>query len=204
MVAVHFESPSRVTGAFDLDFDKREFSTVDLEHGWRTFPMGDVSTAVYHAYRAEHGVSIEHRRSRFEKRLEGRELASAGHLCADQITFAEEISEIGGRLNFYLETDFDVDAMFGTRVCTDENDDCLNVYADYDMASGQVCGELEVDLHRADGREESVPYHLNAAERAVLLRKMDAYCLEQTGMALKDYSAQLMAEDMEPPIGPSM
>ncbi len=49
-----------------------------------------------------------------------------------------------------------------------------------------------------------MPYHLNAAKRAVLLRKMDAYCLEQTGMALKDYSAQLMAEEMEPPIGPSM
>ncbi len=112
MVAVHFESPTRVTGAFDLDFDKREFSTVDLEDGWRTFPMGDVSTAVYHAYRAEHGVSMEHRRSRFAQKLAGKELASAGHLCADQITFAEEISEIDGRLNFYLETDFDVDAMF--------------------------------------------------------------------------------------------
>ena len=66
------------------------------------------------------------------------------------------------------------------------------------MAAGQVCDELEVDLHRAEGREEAVPYTLNAAEKAVLLRKMDEYCQRQTGMALKDYSAQLMAEDLEP------
>ena len=132
------------------------------------------------------------------ERLADSEMKSAGHLSARQVSFAEEISEIGGRLNFYMETNFDVDAMFGTHVCTAENDDCLNVYAEYDMASGRVCDELEVDLHWADGREESVPYTLNAAEKAVLLQKMDQYCLEQTGMTLKDYSAQLMAEEEQP------
>ena len=72
------------------------------------------------------------------------------------------------------------------------------------MASGQVCDELEVDLHRADGCEESVEYRLNAVEKAVLLRKMDAYCQEQTGQTLKDYSAQWMAEEMAPPTQPTM
>ena len=38
---------------------------------------------------------------------------------------------------------------------------------------------------------------LNAVEKAMLLGKMEAYCLEQTGMTLKDYSAQLMAESAE-------
>ena len=52
---------------------------------------------------------------------------------------AEDISEVVGLLNFYLETSFDVDAVFGTQVCTTKNGDCLNVYANYDMASGQVC-----------------------------------------------------------------
>ena len=52
---------------------------------------------------------------------------------------AEEISEVDGLLNFYLETSFDVDAVFGTQVCTAENGDWLNVYANYDMNSGQVC-----------------------------------------------------------------
>ena len=103
-----------------------------------------------------------------------------------------------------METGFDVDAVFGTHVCTGENDDTLNVYANYDMAAGQVCDELEVDLHWADGREESVEYRLNAVEKATLLRKMDAYCQEQTGQTLADYSAQRMAEDMTPPVQPTM
>ncbi len=111
----------------------------------------------------------------------------------------------GHRLNFYLETYFDVDAVFGTHVCTAENDDTLNVYADYDMATGQVCDELEVDLHRADGREESVEYRLNAVEKATLLWKMEEYCQQQTGQSLKDYSAGLMAEEeIVPPAGPTL
>ena len=107
-------------------------------------------------------------------------------------------------MNFYMETNFDVDAMFGTYVCTEENNDWLNVYANYDMETGQVCDELEVDLHRADGREESLEYRLNAAEKAILFRKMDTYCQQQTGQTLTEYSAQLMAEDMAPPTQPMM
>ena len=195
LIVAHMENPKKVTGAFALDFDKKEFSTVDAADGWRSYFMQDVSAAAYRAFRAE-GLSDRQRMARFTERLADCEIGSAGHLSARQVSFAEEISEIDSRLNFYMETSFDVDAVFGTHVCTDENDDCLNVYADYDMAAGQVCDELEVDLHRADGREESVPYTLNAAEKAVLLRKMDEYCQRQTGMTLRDYSAQLMAEDL--------
>ena len=197
LAGVHMENPKKVTGAFALDFDKKEFSSVDAEDGWRTYPMRDVSTAVYHACRAE-GLSSRQRLARFTERLADSEMESAGHLSARQVSFAEEISEIDSRLNFYMETNFDVDAMFGTHVCTEENNDCLNVYAEYDMEAGRVCDELEVDLHWADGREESIPYTLNAAEKAILLRKMDQYCQEQTGMTLKDYSAQLLAEDEQP------
>ena len=103
-----------------------------------------------------------------------------------------------------MEANFDVDTVFGTHVCTGENDDTLNVYANYDMAAGQVCDELEVDLHWADGHEEAVEYRLNAVEKAALLRKMDAYCQEQTGLTLAEYSAQRMAEDMSPPSQPTM
>ena len=152
--------------------------------GWKTWPMQDVSTAVYHAYRKSY-LRPEQYMSRFLEKLEGKELTSAGHLSVRDISFAEEISEIDSLLDFYMETNFDVDAVFGTHVCTGENDDTLNVYANYDMASGQVCDELEVDLHRADGREEPVEYRLNAVEKATLLRKMDAYCQGQTGQTLK-------------------
>ena len=165
--------------------------------------MQDVSNAIYHAYRKS-CLRPEKYTARFLEKLESKELTSPGHLSARDISFAEEITEIDSLLNFYMETYFDVDKVFGTYVCTCENDDTLNVYANYDCASGQVCDELEVDLHRADGREESVEYRLNAVEKATLLRKMDVYCLEQTGMSLKDYIAQLMAEEIMPPSAPSM
>ena len=197
LAGVHMEHPEKVAGAFELDFDKQEFSTAHPTHGWQTYSMRDVSTAAYHAFRPD-SMDWPKRARRFTEKLAGSEIASAGHLSARQVTFADEISEIEGRLNFYIDTGFDVDAVFGTHVCTGENDDCLNVYAEYDMAAGRVCGELEVDLHRADGREEAVPSTLNAVEKAMLLRKMEAYCLEQTGMTLKDYSAQRLTENQEP------
>ena len=203
MLALRMAKPSKVAAVFDLDFDRQELSTIDTGHGWRTYSIRDIFIAVNQTYRSKEkkpGRSLD----RFMSSLEGRQRPSAGHISTSEISFAEEISEIDGLLNFYMETNFDVDAVFGTHVCTGKNDDTLNVYANYDMASGQVCDELEVDLHRADGCEESVEYRLNAVEKAVLLRKMDAYCQEQTGQTLKDYSAQWMAEEMAPPTQPTM
>ena len=203
LLTLRMEAPNKVTGVFDLDFDRQELSAVDAAEGWKTWSMQDVSTAIYHAYR-KNRLRPELYMARFLEKLEGKELTSAGHLSARDISFSEEITEVDGLLDFYMETNFDVDAAFGTNVCTGENDDTLNVYANYDMAAGQICDGLEVDLHWADGREESVEYRLNAVEKATLLRKMDAYCLEQTGQTLADYSAQLMAEDMTPPTQPAM
>ena len=203
LVLLRMENTGKVTGAFELDFDKREFSAVHIMDGWRTWAMGDVSSAAYHAFRKS-GLRADTRYEILLDKLDGREIASAGHLSAREISFADEISEINGLLNFYMTTGFDVDALFGTFVCTSENDDSLNVYSNYDCATGQVCDELEVDLHRADGRDESLSYTLNAAEKEILLRKMDAYCQEQTGQTLAGYSARLMAEDLAPPTAPSM
>ena len=202
-VLVRMENTGKVTGAFELDFDKREFSAVNVMDGWQTFAMGDVSKAVYQADRKAH-LDSDQRWARFLDALDGRQITSAGHLSAREVRMAEEISEVDGLLNFYLETSFDVDAVFGTQVCTAENDDGLNVYANYDMASGQVCDELEIALHRGDGSETALSYHLNAAEKEVLLRKMEDYCQEQTGMGLVEYSTQVMAEAPEPPTGPAM
>lgn len=53
LLALRMEAPGKVTGVFDLDFDKRELSTVDAD-GWKTWSMQDVSTAIYHAYRMSH------------------------------------------------------------------------------------------------------------------------------------------------------
>ena len=205
LAAVRMENTGEMAGTFELNFDKREFSAVNIMDGWKTFAMGDVCAAADRAFREE-DVGREEQWNRLLDDLEKKEITSAGHLTMGNVSFAEEISEINGLLNFYIEVGFDVDAVFGTYVCTEENDDCLNVYANYDIAAGQVCDELEVDLHRADGREEAVPYTLNAAEKEVLRLKMDEYCQRQTGQTLEAYSAQLLAEaqEVEAPSGPVM
>lgn len=204
MLALRIENPKKVTGVFDLDFDKREVSFVDAAECWKTYTMKDAASAAYHAYRKSYLTPEQYER-RFTERLADRQITSAGHLSARDILLADEICEMDGyRLNFYLEASFNVDAVFGTHVCTDENDDMLNIYADYDMAAGQVCDELAVTLHRTDGQEEYLEYRLNAAEKAILLRKMDAYCQQQTGQTLAQYSAQLLAEEMAPPTQPAM
>lgn len=106
------------------------------------------------------------------------------------LTFDDEISEVDGLLNFYIPVTFDVDAVFGTDVLTTANDDWLNVYANYDMTTGTVVDHLDLSLNRADGTIEYTTYPLEAAQRAILLEKMDAYCLKQTSKSLETYSRE--------------
>ena len=54
-------------------------------------------------------------------------------------------------------------------VCTDENDDWLNIYANYDIAEDRPCDTLELTLCKGDGSEESWSYQLNAAEQDLSL-----------------------------------
>ena len=201
MLTSRMEGERQITDVYDVDLDSRELSAVRPSLGWVSYRLKDASTAVWHADRCG-SYDWNVRQARFMEKLAGREIASAGHLSAENFSFADEITADDGRLNFYLENSFDVDRVFGTR--TAKRDDWLNVYANYDMASGQVCDMLEVDLHRADGREVSMEYRLNAVEKAALLRKMEDYCQQRTGQSLADYSAQRLTEDMAPPAGPVM
>ena len=46
--------------------------------------------------------------------------------------------------NLYVQADFDVNAAFGTFVCTDQNDDWLNIYVNDDMEQDCLCDTLEM------------------------------------------------------------
>lgn len=203
LTGIRMDNTGKVTGIFDLDFDKREFSAVNIMKGWITYAMGDVSTAVYHATRSRF-LSTEQQWEKLLNHLDSKELTSAGHLSARNVSFSDEIVGDDGKLNFYMDCAFDVDAVFGTHVCTDENDDSINIYADYDMERQQVCDALDIVLWKADGQCVDMTYTLNAAEKEVLRRAMDEHCLKQTGMALTDYAAQRMAEDTSPKMEPTM
>lgn len=196
LTSVRMENTGKVRGVFDVNFDKREFSAVHIMDGWQTWAMRDVSVAAYHATQSQFASSDDQWRKLLDH-LSGKEITSAGHLSARNFSFGDEIIESDGKLNFYVQTEFDVDTAFGTFVCTDKNDDWLNIYANYDIAQGKPCDTLELCLCKGDGTEESGNYQLNAAELEVLARKMDAFCQEQTGMSLRDYTQQLHEEQAQ-------
>ena len=202
LTALRMENTGKVRGVFDVNFDKREFSAVHVMDGWQTWAMRDVSVAAYHATRSQFASSDDQWRKLLDH-LSGKEITSAGHLSARNFSFGDEIIESDGKLNFYVQTEFDVDAVFGTFVCTDKNDDWLNIYANYDIAEDRPCDTLELTLCKGDGSEENWSYPLNAAEREVLARKMEAFCQQQTGMSLRDYAQQLR-EEPEQQQGPVM
>ena len=194
LTAVRMENTGKLRGVFAVNFDKREFSAVHIMDGWRTWAMRDVSPSVYHATRSRF-ASGDEQLSKLLELLDGKEITSAGHLSARNFSFSDEIMmEEDGKLNFYVEASFDVDAAFGAFVLTDKNDDWLNINANYDIAEDRPCDSLELCLCKGDGAEESWSYPLNAAEQDVLLRKMDAFCMEQTGMSLREYAQQLHEE----------
>lgn len=198
LTALRMENTGKVCGVFDLNFDKREFSAVHIMDGWQTWAMRDVSVAVYHATRSQFASSDDQWRKLLDH-LSGKEITSAGHLSARNFSFGDEIIESDGKLNFYVQTEFDVDTAFGTFVCTDKNDDWLNIYANYDIAEDRPCDTLELTLCKGDGSEESWSYPLNAAEQEVLMRKMEEFCQLQTGMSLRDYAQQFREEQMQAP-----
>ena len=198
LTALRMENTGKVRGVFDVNFDKREFSAVHIMDGWRTWAMRDVSVAVYHATRSQFASSDDQWRKLLDH-LSGKEITSAGHLSARNFSFGDEIIESDGKLNFYVQTEFDVDTAFGTFVCTDKNDDWLNIYANYDIAEDRPCDTLELTLCKGDGSEESWSYPLNAAEQEVLMRKMEEFCQLQTGMSLRDYAQQFREEQMQAP-----
>ena len=105
-------------------------------------------------------------------------ISGSRRLTEKDISFSDEIifNDEDGSLNFYMDACFDVDAVFGTHVCTDENDDFLNIYANYDIRSDKVCKDLVVILDRADGTNEPMAYELTDAECDMLRRKMEEYC----------------------------
>ena len=198
LTALRMENTGKVRGVFDVNFDKREFSAVHIIDGWQTWAMRDVSVAVYHATRSQFASGDDKWRKLLDH-LNGKEITSAGHLSARNFSFGEEIIESDGKLNFYLQADFDVDAAFGTFVCTDQNDDWLNIYANYDIEKDRLCDTLELNLCKGDGTEENWSYHLNAAEQEMLARKMEDYCQQQTGMSLHEYAQQLRESGSQTP-----
>ncbi|MEI3349301.1 MAG: hypothetical protein V8R55_13280 [Dysosmobacter sp.] len=81
--------------------------------------------------------------------------------------------------------------------CTTENDDWLNIYANYDLEARRVCDTLEMYLQRGNGDEEALMYRLSAEEQVLLLQKMDAYCQTRLGQTLEECCAGYLSEQSQ-------
>ena len=200
-VQERIQDTGRVVGAFDIDLDNGTVATLDGQGNWGLYNLKDVSVASYHAERKNHEPASA-RLSQLMEHLRGKAFPQQGYypkgyltygereLRLEDISFAEEIYEEDGKLNFYLESFERLDEVLGIHVSTAENDDYVNVYADYDLEHGRVSDTLLVVLHRGDGTDRQHEYPLSLGEQKLLLPKMDAYCLEQTGVSLAEYRSQ--------------
>lgn len=204
-VSERLDNTARVTGAFDIDLDNGTFDALHIMNGWQRFRIRDISTAAYFAMKKD-GAKWDDRWKVFLERLDGKRVtqdAEPGYLSgsqtlrAEDISFSNEIMEDGNLLNFYMDVIFDLDKIFGIHVCTDENDDYVNIYADYDMSTRCVCDTLDVCLVRGDGSERSYKYQLTEEEQALMLPKMEDYCQQCLGCSLEECCARYMAEASE-------
>lgn len=195
------ENTGRVTGAFDIDLDKGLIDALNIMDGWQCFRIKDVSTAAYFASKRSN-ASMDERWRVFLDHLSGKQLTQAEPeyltgtrtLQAGDISFANEIVQNENLLEFYMEVNFDADKIFGTNVCTTENDDWLNIYANYDMDEQSVCDTLDVYLVLANGDEQALKYCLSPEEQAILLPKMEEYCQQQWGQSLEQCCADYLSE----------
>ena len=192
--AERMENTGCISGAYELDFDARTFSALNIMDGWKAYAIDDIAAAAEAAFQ-ESEISEDDRWRIFLDRLDGQELTAPGRLTARNFYFEDTIEAMDDRtLNFYVVACFNVDEAFGTFVETDENDHALNIYANYDMQRQQVCDELEMTLYGSGIEDQSLTYHLNAAEKEVLRAKMEAYCMEQEHISLAQFCKELLQD----------
>ena len=198
-----------VTQIYDLDLDGGAFSFL-RDDGWKSYPVDLVCEAALQSSDL-HRLSPIPEPQRFLDRIAGQEIPRDGleiyirgdfRLEQGQIEFSDSVEQMGDQLNFYMPVWFSPDEVFGTYVCTDENDDYVNVYANYDLRSGALCDALDVMLWHADGDCVSMKYRLSAEEKELILPKLAEYCLQDTGMTLEAWCEQFQAEQEAEPQQP--
>ena len=188
------ENTGKVSGLFELNFDARTISALNIMEGWKVYAMQDVADAAEQAFQ-EAEISENVRWRIFLDRLDGQKLTTPSRLTVQNFYFEDSIEAMDDRiLNFYVVPCFNVDEAFGTFVETDENDHALNIYANYDMQRQQVCDTLEIMLYGSGIEDQPLSYHLNAAEKEVLREKMEAYCMQREHKPLEQLCQEILQE----------
>lgn len=211
-VQERLDNSGRVTGAFGIDLDNGTFDALHIMDGWQRFHIQDISTAAYYAMKKTYS-SWDDRWRVFLDRLDGKQLTAETEtpllhgqreLRSGDIYFSDEVMQNDNLLEFYMDGSFDVDTVFGTHVCTSDNDDYLNIYANYDLECGCVCDTLDLYLVRGDGTEQDYKYRLSENEKTLLLPKMEEYCKQQFGVGLDELCQQYLFEQTDGQQSPQM
>jgi len=202
-----YENTGKITGAFELDFDKEQFSALRIMDGWKTYTMKDVSTAIFHADRKDH-ISRNARWERFTDKLVGKELQyqpeqsdvkyieGTQRLQTSEIAVEGEVMWCHNELEFYVPTNFDVDKVFGAEVATASRDSYVNVYAYYDLETQEVRDGLTVLLCHDNASEEEFKYKLTPEEKEVFRQRMDEICIK-CGADLAECREEYLREEAE-------
>ena len=110
------ENTGEVSGVFELDFDARTLSALNIMDGWKVYAIKDVADAARQAYQKAE-MSEDDCWRIFLDRLDGRELTTPSRLTARNFYFEDSIEAMDDRiLNFYVVPCFNVDKVFGTFV----------------------------------------------------------------------------------------
>ena len=190
-----------VAQVYDLDIDNGAFSVLSKD-GWKNYPVDVVCDAAYQVSNLTQRSPIPEQQ-RFLDRIAGQEIRRDDleiyirgdrRLDPGEISFSDSVEQMNNLLNFYMDVYFPPDAVLGTFICTDENDDYVNVYANYDLERGALCDELDVMLWHGDGDSLEMKYRLSPEEKEVLLLRMEEYCKQKAGKTLAEWREQYLTE----------
>ena len=205
-VEERLDNTGRVVGAYEIDLDKGEFSALNIMDGWKSFGVKDICSAAYRAMRKEY-ASWDSRWERFLSSLDGKELTGAPmalevkgtrRLRPEEMRFEDEIFEGESKLNFYIPTDFNTRAVFGHHM---DDLESINVYANYDIYRQRVEAALEIVGFSVDSEDVRYSYPLTSDEHKMLTEKMEAYCQQQYGQSLEEFSLEMLEEMSDPQLG---
>lgn len=166
LIDAHMENQKKVTGVFALDFDKKEFSSVDAVDGWRSYFMQDVSAAAYRAFRAgAEGLSDRQRMAEDLEPDQHQEPKGARHVSVFRIIqdgWTDTLLAEDGAAMDTLHTALQLRAYLADK---DESSERFaqtipaadmiapEVFQDYAdklrQGAGRVSSALDVDLNRA-------------------------------------------------------
>lgn len=202
LAAWRLENLGIVTALVEINFDEGLVSALNIMDGWQCFRIQDVFSAAYFADKSGH-ANQDVRWNIFLSRLDGKQLTShtqppvelhgSRRLRPEEIVFSDEISELDGRLHFYMDCTFSPDEVFGTHVDTADSNNWLNIYAEYDLEARQVCDTLSVILCSEGGGDYKMEYHLKPEEKNAVLEKMEQYCMTKYGQTLQEFAAEVEA-----------